>query len=93
MEEVVDETPEEQSGEALEDENIAPQEDGEGGENEEEPVERPQYQQESEENPYNVEDEDQDVHESKRKKPYSVVKKPEFSGYYFGSRNKNKQII
>lgn len=111
MEEEVDERPEEQSGE---DENAGPQEDGDGGENEDdlphiEVIERPQYHQESEENSENpensensensenpenaeYEDQDQDVYESKRKKPHSFVKIPKFKGYYLGSRNKNKNI-
>lgn len=107
MEEEVDERPEEQSGE--DESTVPPQEEDEeegggggggvggggDGENEDEPhVGRPKYQQESEENSdYTGQDEDQDVHESKRKKPHTVVKKPEFSGYFFGSRDKNKKIM
>lgn len=101
MEEEIDERPEEQSSE---DENVGPQEDGEAGENEDdlphiEVIERPQYQQESEETPENPEnteyedqDQDQDVYESKPRKPYSMVTIPQFKGYYLGSRNKNNRI-
>lgn len=91
MEEDIDERPEEQSGE---EETTVQPEDGEEGENEEEqPVEPPRYHHESEENPDNAEYEDQDAGESKRKKPYTVVKKPQSNGHFLGSRDKNKKIM
>ncbi|VVC27000.1 Hypothetical protein CINCED_3A012127 [Cinara cedri] len=76
-------------------ESPEPLEDGEGENEEEQPdvIEQPQYQQESEENPNNSENDDQEVHESKRKKPLATVKKPEFNAYQYGLRNKNKKIL